>query len=144
MSNKDLQSGRVIKFRGMTIGGNWVFGLLAENTQYKIAFEPGWYISNAAGVSFAYQVRPETIGQFTGLKDKAGKEIHEGDIVRAARMYHGKPGIPFTAFIFYNNHIGAFRIGYDSLSGGAQDEIYFAHETEVIGNIHEHKNLLEK
>lgn len=55
MSYKDLQSGRVIKFRGMTIGGNWVFGLLAENTQYKIAKRYGLVTENIKPVVFYFE-----------------------------------------------------------------------------------------
>ena len=82
--------------------------------------------------------------QFTGMLDKNGKEIWEGDIVKAAMMHRGVAGIPFTAFIFYNEAIGAFRIGYDSLGGGAQDEIYFRYQIEVIGNVCENAELLKQ
>lgn len=81
--------------------------------------------------------------QFTGMLDKNKKEIWEGDIVKAALMHHGEAGTPFTAFIFYNEHIGSFRIGYDSLGGGAQDEIYFRYQIEVIGNVYENPKLLK-
>lgn len=61
---------RIIKFRGKRIGnGEWVYGDLLqglENDSYIV-------ISNENGVT-KYEVAPETVGQFTGLYDKNGKE----------------------------------------------------------------------
>lgn len=69
-------------YRGMTVNGKWVYGYLSVITkEQKAKVEPGFYISNKKGMPFAYDVRPETVGQCTVLKDEYGELIFEGDII---------------------------------------------------------------
>lgn len=115
---------RKILFRGKDVKENWHIGFLAKSGN-------GWYISNSAGIPLAYEVIPSTVGQYTGLTDKNGKKIFEGDIVKYKNSSPCKIAYIDSQFVMmWKNFYRKFERVYD-------DEI------EVIGNIHDNPELLE-
>lgn len=106
--------------------------------------DDNWYVFNMAEVlcnSIRVRVTYHgTIGQFTGLIDKNDKEIYEGDIVMGVCVF----GDNIPAVVEFSN--GAFGVKWDNV-----DEYVFTPFTsfcnvkwEVIGNIHDNPELLEK
>lgn len=132
---------RTIKFRGKCLDdGSWVYGYVIKYlTGICCIHEP--VISSASENDvYEYEIDPETVGQFTGLHDKNGKEIYEGDIVdfglNAVVKYH-----PFLcSFILdCDNKEPHFNDSYSELG-------YMKKQCEkfvVRGNIHDNPELLK-
>jgi len=81
-----------------------------------------------------------TLTQFTGLLDKNGKEIYEGDIVKAKLPYANT-----CAVVWDDKRAGLYLKPLDGLGKAAYDKYYLlsAAKVEVIGNIYENSDLLK-
>ena len=136
--NRDIGSHRT-KYKN----GNWVYGLLTR--PYNERFDLPAEMTNTSGIS-GIEVDCKTIGQFTGLTDKNGVKIFEGDIVKGIAYSITKIGV-----IVWVDEISSFGVRYAQnltawenssilrcVSMGKTDE--FA--AEVIGNIHDNPELL--
>ena len=130
---------KIIKYRGMDIKGNWHYGNVSILPERVHDVPAGVYISNSSGCPFAYSIRPETLGQFTGKKIK-GKEIYEGDII--------DKGTGAQYLIEFDSNICSFRP--ICFIGGKRIEsiLYSAYnlygiENEIlVGNIFHNPELL--
>jgi len=125
---------REILFRGKRIdNGEWVEGDLVHSY-----FKVGDTCINASRENLGfYEVDPSTAGQYTGLCDKNGKKIFEGDILSDVYGMH-----PTYAIIF-NDFCAAFQFEYtDGYCEGFLESINHKH-MEVIGTIHDNPELLE-
>lgn len=133
---------RIIKFRGKRLeNGEWIFGDLIENQGrffiYHATNETTIEDSDNGRISIvAVEVDPSTVGQYTELNDKDGKEIYEGDIVEVSYSY---PGLETVGRIKYQD--GEYLL--------AKGEKYFGPipafangDWTVAGNIHDNPDLL--
>ena len=133
---------REIKFRGKDIEtGEWIYGHFFQRLgHYPAIVEP----RPRDGKVMYYEIAVEdnTVGQFTGLLDKNGKEIYEGDII-------GCHNPEIKHLIFYNEKEGRFMA---ALNGDTEnyfvgvcglDDRRWNASKEVIGNIHDNPELLK-
>ena len=126
---------REILFRGKNLLGKWIEGDLLQ----YLGCEKKHIVRHSTGAG-GQEVIPSTIGEYTGLKDKNGKRIFEGDILRLA--YHPEEDVVIEW------HDGRFKFrkrnkpkdyGYESLCCVQNTVDYL----KVIGNIHDNPELLE-
>lgn len=131
---------RTIKFRGMSINGSWSYGLPCIITKGR---DIGSYISNSCGVPMAYEIRPETLTQFTGLLDKHGKEIFEGDIVKGGYEYEDCFCDLIEEVKFCDCYFTPFGGWFGNGSGSLYSCSIDPKNFEIIGNIHQTPELLK-
>ena len=133
---------RAIKFRGFTnclVQDKWVYGFLSEEDKIRK--------TNLID----YEVDDKTIGQFTGLYDKNGKEIYENDILKVKT----NEGIEYNPLlVVYSEVYGGFCLLSKNVLNITPDKPHrpinpnwwdgFKDEIEVIGNIHDNPELLRQ
>lgn len=138
---------REYKFRGKRIdNGEWVYGnLIYDNIADKywidLSINESEKIEGGLHI-YAVEVDPNTVGQYTGLHDKNGKEINGGDIVKIPNDYEKfgvNAGELYEVYFAY----GGYRLKpkYKKKARGywLEDD----NELEVIGNTTENPDLLE-
>ena len=151
---------REIKFRGKTVNGKWLYG----NLQVPSVNGVPYYMWDED--KFQCPVDENTIGQYTGLKDKNGKEIYEGDVLHIKqyenngyRLFGTDVSFPncFTldeckgklfregnALVYFSE--GCMCVG-DMFISALFGDMRYSHpifELEIIGNIHDNPELIKE
>ena len=138
---------REILFRGkQKSNGDWVRGDLSYHRDGRV-FIRCWDRLGYNPAYNAYEVNPETVGQFTGLTDKNGKMIFEGDIVHVL----GNQQVEDWKCVDYIGSIAFLDAGFCVIDGTVEEHGFRRYglprldfDLEVIGNIHDNPELLEE
>ena len=128
---------REILFRGKwKNSGEWVYGNLFNpdkaDTPTQICI--GTYIARTC-----YEIDPETVGQYTGLTDKNGRRVFEGDIVEGNSEYFTYTH-PYGKVVYDG---GQYLISFDDVLEDIECLGAWANDVEIIGNIYDNPELLE-
>lgn len=123
---------RKIKFRGIDkLRNEYVYGYFMEWDVKTFIIEYG-----KKGIpSQQIEVISETVGQNTGLYDRNGKEIYEGDIVKMIDVDFNEPDVVYFGEVVFRDG------GFEAIN--EQDNYYINSKCEIIGNIYSNPELLE-
>ena len=156
---------REILFRGKTDDGEWVYGSFCMDAreQFNGLCGVDGFIrlyDKDKGKMQMYEVDRETVGQYTGLKDKHGKRIFEGDIVKTQPFSDR----PYSQKAKYRQHVGVVKYEIRHFRNSLYEQDYEAcwrveikdyggygccdwsafFKCEIIGNVHDNPELLGK
>lgn len=130
---------REIKFRGKLLDNDkWAIGDLRHRNDGSLAIITNlnvWSDNNDKVDAYReeFEVDPATVGQYTGLKDKDGKEIFEGDIVKWENLMK----TPMRSVIRYMYN------GFRFTDFDGEDQEIWCGVFEAIGNIHDNPELMK-
>lgn len=130
---------RDIKFRGKRLdNGEWIKGnsIVRVGDGFFICDWTGVAIKKSEFYNLFTEVAPATVGQYTGLKDKNGREIYEGDIIGGSNGSINGWEWPFKSEIKWNDE----ECGFNTPNWGYMDS---THYYNVLGNIHDNPDLLK-
>ena len=126
-------SERIIKFRGKRKDNReWLYGNLIVTTHI------GMWIGEEK--DRFYQVVPDSVSQFTGLKDKNGVDIYEGHIVK--NIYINSEAFGEESVVEWHGNISGFTLLFESI--GQHKMLGMYEKIEIIGNIFDNPELLKQ
>ena len=144
---------REIRFRGKRVDNRkWIMGHYVEwidtrgNMNYQIVSTSGYH----------NDVMPETVGMFSGLYDRTGKEIYDGDVVRVYPLGYNPDAIensqgyaPYLSkveWVLYPDKLSetCYEKGHGFLEWRCVPFTHSYQFMEVVGNVYENKELINK
>lgn len=141
---------REILFRGYSkYGKGWLYGDLVRNVEGDFAVRPPYKMGMEHRCDI-YEVAPNTIGQYTGIKDKNGNRIFEGDILDFTVFDWQGHGTQYRGVVKYEGAHFMLWLSCESEYYGADSGFFLDwvvdqdSEATVIGNVFENKELLKE
>lgn len=135
---------RQILFRGKRVDNDeWVYGDLIHRQVWSTQLTIIRISDDGFDHYEEFEVKPETVGQFTGLTDKNGKKIFEGDIVKGDLGLGYGDNESHIAYIEYQEDGMSFCL-VEILEEDFGKCAEISDDLEVIGNNHDNPELLEE
>ena len=146
-------NGREIEFRGKSIeNGKWIYSSAIANGAIKRKRDNKYMLQEELSTDYHdewVEVIPETVGQFTGMKDVSGGKIFVDDVVKYSRVHYSLVGLEHwskgVGLVIYDNFQS--RHVLVPIGSGYEQSLCTDHKsgesTKLIGNVTDNPELLE-
>ena len=131
------RKGEKVKLDGTPVESKWVYGGICQfNEDRSIIYqtEPEFQ---------KYSVYTDTVGQYTGLKDKNGRKIFEGDIVRLFNR-NGQEIMSYVVEWYSDCSMFVLDCIDFDMEFDTDFTVFYGDEFEIVGNIHDNPELVRK